>query len=55
MIKLRKNILLVAIAVAQLLPWAANAQEQENEKLNNFTIDAELLTRGELPAPLQKP
>ena len=46
----KKTILLVAAALVQLLPATAMAQDDntENEKLNQFTIDAELLTRGEL-------
>ena len=46
----KKKILLVAAALVQLLPATAMAQDDntENEKLNQFTIDAELLTRGEL-------
>lgn len=42
----------LVIAVAQLVPVAALAQEEntqpQDEKLNNFTVDAELMTRSEL-------
>ena len=46
----KKTILLVTAALVQLLPATAMAQDDntDNEKLNQFTIDAELLTRGEL-------
>ena len=43
--------LVVAIAVALLMPIAVFAQDDkdnDNEKLNTFSIDAELLTRGEI-------
>ncbi|MBO4722937.1 MAG: alginate export family protein [Muribaculaceae bacterium] len=42
----------VVVAIVMLLPATVLAQEEnsqsQNEKLNNFTVDAELLTRSEL-------
>ncbi|MBR5030826.1 MAG: hypothetical protein IKX63_06990 [Muribaculaceae bacterium] len=46
-----KFLAAVAVALAQFMPLVAtaqDAQDKSNEKLNNFTIDAELLTRGEI-------
>ena len=44
-----KNIkCVVAAASLVLASFNVLAQEQEREKLNNFAIDAELMTRGEL-------
>ena len=44
---LRRPFILAALTLALLMPATAFAQE-ESEKLNTFTIDAELLTRGEI-------
>ena len=45
---LRRPFILAALTLALLMPATAFAQEEESEKLNTFTIDAELLTRGEI-------
>lgn len=42
------NRLLLAIAFWLVFPVMASSQDKDNEKLNNFTVDAELLTRGEV-------
>ena len=47
-----KSLAMVMVAVAVLLPVRALAQDEskllQDEKLNTFTIDAELMTRSEL-------
>lgn len=50
MIPLKKTILpvLVGFFMTQILPISATAQDNNEEKLNNFTVEAELLTRSEL-------
>lgn len=45
---LPRPFILAALTLALLIPATAFAQDEESEKLNNFTVDAELMTRGEL-------
>ena len=43
-----KLLSVLVVAMAQLIPSVAMAQDDNDDKLNTFTIDADLLTRGEI-------